>query len=967
MTWIKSNKRVKEYIGKDNLMAEIKLIGYLQKQSKSLPNSNVKIYKKKWFWFDNESGVLYYTLQQPIINNNNSTTTTTTTTTCNNSKIKSIVISQATIIEQSRAFRLDFNIINEKVDKHYVLRSNDEQSVLNWVSGLNNWKKFKQEQIEREQQQLAELAQQKQLEEEQLQSRLLLEKLQQQQQPQDLPITNEEEVEVEEEEEESVEISNIIPFSEFLNNNNNNNNNNNIKNQVTHNLLSNSTSSTIASSDSLSSQSSLSTTPTSNSLKSSQNNDILSNQTTPTTTTTTTTTNNNSYYNLNENNIFSPSTRTTQHDLQLFLKSLLKNDVDLEKVPTKVNELFFRYPTLLYQEQICFIQDKLNSQLDYLESCLKEISYLNSPLTSSISTSTSSNSNGNGNGTVKYSIKERTFSESPKPKKSIKDVSGMSTSAGNTMRSTSTPIINPTVETNLPTGSLTASLDQLLVDRYIDDSGAEDEEETEDGDDNGEDEFQVLPNHLSLYIFSYLEPVELLVCARVSKQWQLLSEDNLLWVRFVFHLMTPSSIYDTSHKWKQVYMNHYCPKQKKQAKQQSYMNRSIQCSRTSTNVSMTLMSFVVKEGWLFKRGEDLLKIWKKRYFVLKHDSLFYFKSPNDNIPCGMILFNSRTTITRAANSSRKHSFKIVQPKLLTSHVGVERKRLPYYLSADKEQDCQDWMNILLKIIKSNSNPKSTSQQSSKYATKQNYKQLLQKSQSLFNIPQPQISNNSPLKNNIQSNNNNNNNNNNNLGSPTLGYRKDLNLVLPVSNIFGIPITTLMENQKSLYGSTLEIPFILDKCFSHIIEYGLLEEGIFRLSGSVREITLLTEEFESMPLDINLKSYDIHTVTSLVKTFFRRLPNSLITLDLDEYATAVQMAQSQTEEERISEFKFIFESMDTISYQIFKSFLNLLRLIIKHEQVNKMTVENLLIVIMPNLKCSPILITNGIKYYDQLFK
>ncbi|KAF2068978.1 hypothetical protein CYY_009703 [Polysphondylium violaceum] len=506
------------------------------------------------------------------------------------------------------------------------------------------------------------------------------------------------------------------------------------------------------------------------------------------------------------------------------------------------------------------------------------------------------------------------------------------------------------------------------------------------------DIFSLLPNHLSLYIFSYLEPNDLIICSQVSTLWKKLANDNLLWIRFVFNMITPASVFDTTHHWKSVYVANT---KKITSGKEKYMNRAI----SMYGLAPLESSNSIKEGWLYKRGDDLLRIWKKRYFVLRENSLFYFKHQQDNFPCGMIFLNPKTIVKRASNSTRKHIFKILQGK---HQIVGQKKRMPYYLSCDKEEECAEWMKILTVVISSNkqnqesygviqvtnhgtdlnqfttilNNSTSFKNQSSQYHTVP-FNQNSNAGVAVGASPAPITPNSKPShkshKKALSAS--------STPSSPTSldhHHHHHHNLLPPSSPntvvntpplvpMFGLNLQTLMKNQSSNPNqSHLKIPYLLSVCFQEIINTGLKEEGIFRLSGSVKEVQSLQESFEQGK-EIDLSQHDIHAITGIVKQFFRRLPShSLISHDLDEYATAVQLASSQTEEEKIQEFKFIFDSISKESHNIFAALLYLLKLVTQNGAQNKMTVENLLIVIMPTLKCSPVLITNGIKFHHKIF-
>lgn len=62
------------------------------------------------------------------------------------------------------------------------------------------------------------------------------------------------------------------------------------------------------------------------------------------------------------------------------------------------------------------------------------------------------------------------------------------------------------------------------------------------------------------------------------------------------------------------------------------------------------------------------------------------------------------------------------------------------------------------------------------------------------------------------------------------------------------------------------------------DLGLLVEGIFRLSGAAPEVENLLLDFDKPPTYgkyIDLRNYDIHAITGVVKKFLRQLPDPVI--------------------------------------------------------------------------------------------
>jgi hypothetical protein len=48
-----------------------------------------------------------------------------------------------------------------------------------------------------------------------------------------------------------------------------------------------------------------------------------------------------------------------------------------------------------------------------------------------------------------------------------------------------------------------------------------------------------------------------------------------------------------------------------------------------------------KKGWLTKRG-GRIQTWKRRWFVLADNVLYYFKTPDSSAPCGIIPLGTST-------------------------------------------------------------------------------------------------------------------------------------------------------------------------------------------------------------------------------------------------------------------------------------------------------------------------------------
>ncbi|KAJ8316128.1 hypothetical protein KUTeg_006142 [Tegillarca granosa] len=96
--------------------------------------------------------------------------------------------------------------------------------------------------------------------------------------------------------------------------------------------------------------------------------------------------------------------------------------------------------------------------------------------------------------------------------------------------------------------------------------------------------------------------------------------------------------------------------------------------------------------------------------------------------------------------------------------------------------------------------------------------------------------------------------------------------------------------EHLLNSDHEVPQVLISCAEVIENYGIVD-GIYRLSGITSNIQKLRNSFDEVSIpDLTSEVYlqDIHSISSLLKMYFRELPNPLLTYQLyDKFAEAVR--------------------------------------------------------------------------------
>lgn len=179
------------------------------------------------------------------------------------------------------------------------------------------------------------------------------------------------------------------------------------------------------------------------------------------------------------------------------------------------------------------------------------------------------------------------------------------------------------------------------------------------------------------------------------------------------------------------------------------------------------------------------------------------------------------------------------------------------------------------------------------------------------------------------------------------FSRSINLKSNHSNTtFGIPIHVVCNRDQSSY------PRVLENIFRDIETRGIKEVGIYRISSSITELTTIKLSIDKYGhYSFSDKIYDVHTLTSCVKSYFRELPDALLTDQVIELFFALRSQHSMqqpNEMELLNQYKDVLHNLPMVNFQTLKLLLKHLQKICQYSEDNKMTPSNIATVIGPAL-------------------
>ncbi|CCM04184.1 uncharacterized protein FIBRA_06346 [Fibroporia radiculosa] len=162
--------------------------------------------------------------------------------------------------------------------------------------------------------------------------------------------------------------------------------------------------------------------------------------------------------------------------------------------------------------------------------------------------------------------------------------------------------------------------------------------------------------------------------------------------------------------------------------------------------------------------------------------------------------------------------------------------------------------------------------------------------------------------------------------------------------FGVDLAEQMARDD------VDVPPIVVKCCEALEKYGLESQGLYRVGGPQSKINKLKEmldrDLESVNLDLEEWSTDTSNVTSVLKMWFRELPDPLFTTNL--HRAFIDAAYIENERLRHIRLHERINELPDPNYATLKYFMGHLHKVTQYEAVNSMGYYNLSVVFGPTL-------------------
>lgn len=160
---------------------------------------------------------------------------------------------------------------------------------------------------------------------------------------------------------------------------------------------------------------------------------------------------------------------------------------------------------------------------------------------------------------------------------------------------------------------------------------------------------------------------------------------------------------------------------------------------------------------------------------------------------------------------------------------------------------------------------------------------------------------------------------------------------PLRPVFGVSLEELFQRDQTA------VPMVVIQSILAVDTFGLDVEGIYRLSGTASHITQLKSQFDHNAAQIDFRNpaaffHDVNSVATLLKQFFRDLPDPLFTIR--GYGDFIDAAKIEDPNMRRDALHQCINDLPDPNYATLRAVVLHLHRVMVHESRNRMGSSNI---------------------------
>ncbi|XP_064633160.1 rho GTPase-activating protein 24-like [Lineus longissimus] len=171
-------------------------------------------------------------------------------------------------------------------------------------------------------------------------------------------------------------------------------------------------------------------------------------------------------------------------------------------------------------------------------------------------------------------------------------------------------------------------------------------------------------------------------------------------------------------------------------------------------------------------------------------------------------------------------------------------------------------------------------------------------------------------------------------------------------VFGQSLAeTMMHERRRKTGRS--VPKVVEDCVNYLTAHGMDVEGIFRLPGLSKTIKKLKLDYDmAVDIDLTRDEVDVNSIASLLKLYFRELPEPVIPFQYYEMFLTMGLKVEHGDTRAMDTIRSLLDQLPVDNYNLLEYLCKFLEEVSKHCDENKMPAMNLALVFGPNvLKCN----------------